>query len=233
MAAGLDVATIGFQIVTKVPRAPKALVDAFHDCPTTDVADVVGKLFTMSTGIRPLYAPIRRVAGSAVTVKVPPGDNLMVHVALSYVSDGDILVVDVRGDTEYCMGGALMMGIAKECGVRGLVVDGSYRDAYELKRIEFPSFARGVQPRPPRKLGPGEINTVVQCGGVRVEPGDIVVADEEGIAVVPLAYAEAVLEKAQERGKKDAGLWADISAWHRDHNRMFDSRARELGCQIK
>lgn len=232
MTVRSDVGTIGFRVVTRVPRAPNSLVEAFQECPTTDVADIVTKMFTMSSAIRPLYQPIRRIVGSAVTVRVPPGDNLMVHAVLSYAGDGDIVVVDARGDTEYCLGGALMCGIAKHNGVRGFVLDGVYRDAYELRKIDFPVFGRGIQPRPPRKLGPGEINTVIQCGGVPVHPGDVVVADEEGVTVVPLEYAEAVLDKVRQRGRTDSGRWGDLTIWENEHRANYDKLLRDLGCRI-
>jgi 4-hydroxy-4-methyl-2-oxoglutarate aldolase len=227
-----DLATIGFRVVTNVPRAPKALVDAFKDCPTTDIADVVTKMFTMSSAIRPLYEPIKRIAGSAVTVRVPPGDNLMVHAALSYAGDGDVIVVDARGETEYCLGGALMGGIAQHNGVRGFVLDGAYRDGYELRKIGFPVFGRGLQPRPPRKLGPGEINTVIECGGVPVHPGDVVVADEEGVAVIPLEYAEAVLDKVRQRGRTDSSRWGDLTKWETEHRTNYEKLIKDLGCRM-
>jgi 4-hydroxy-4-methyl-2-oxoglutarate aldolase len=232
MTVRSDSGAIGFRVVSDVARAPKTLIEGFQECPTTDVADVVSKMFTMSTEIRPLYHPIRRVAGSAVTVRVPPGDNLMVHAVLSYAGDGDVVVVDARGDTEYCLGGALMCGIAKHNGVHGFVLDGAYRDVGELRKIDFPVFGRGVQPRPPRKLGPGEINTVVQCGGIVVHPGDIVIADEEGIAVVPLAYAEAVLEKVRQRGRTDSNRWGDLTAFEKEHRAIYDKLLHDLGCRM-
>jgi len=233
MASKVSLATIGFRVVTKVPRAPKEIVDAFQECPTTDIADAVTKMFTMSNAIKPLYMPIRRIAGSAVTVRVPPGDNLMVHVALDYAGEGDVVVVDGRGDTEYCLGGGLMCGLAQSKGVRGFVLDGVYRDAYELKRIDFPVFGLGVQPRSPRKLGPGEINSAIQCGGVPVHPGDIVVADQEGTVVIPLEYAEAVLEKVHQRGRTDSGRWGDLSAFGEDHRKSYAKLLADLGCLVE
>lgn len=227
-----DVTTIGFRIRLDRPKAPRELIDGFLECPTTDIADVVGKMYTVDTAIKPLYSPCRRAAGSAFTVRVPPGDNLMVHAALSYAGDGDMLVVDSRGDREYALGGALMCGIAQRNGVRGFVLDGVYRDGYEQKRIDFPVFGRGLQPKPGKKLGPGEIGTVVTLGGVPVHPGDIVVADEEGVVVVPLEYAAAVLEKARERGRGDAKKWQDIAGWDRDHREIFDKKVAELGVTI-
>lgn len=232
MTAKPDLSSLGFRIATKVPRASREIVDAFLDCPTTDIADAVGKMYTMSAGIKPLYAPIRRAAGSAVTVRVPPGDNLMVHAVLSYIQSGDVVVVDARGDTEYCLGGALMCAIAKHLGCRGFILDGAYRDSYELRKIDFPVYGRGVQPRPPRKLGPGEINMTIGCGGVPVNPGDIVVADEEGVVVVPLAYAEVVLDKARQRGKVDSDRWSHPAKHEAEHRALYDKVLADAKCRI-
>lgn len=229
----MDVSAIGFRVVTKITRAPQGLVDAFRECATTNIADVVTKMFTMATAIKPLYTPVRRVAGSAVTVRVPPGDNLMVHVVLSHLAPGDLVVVDARGDLEYALGGALVCAIAKSHGAQAFVLDGVYRDVGELRSLDFPVFGRGLQPRPPGKVGPGEINTVISCGGVPVHPGDIVVADEDGVVVVPRAYAEGVLEQARERGRKDAKRWSDIAAWDRDHQVVFEKRLRETPSAVE
>lgn len=232
MTATSDLSSLGFRINLNGPRASKELIDAFAAIRTTDIADVVGKLYSVDTVIKPLYTPCRRTAGSAFTVRVPPGDNLMVHAAVDYAQDGDILVVDARGDTEYSLGGALLCGIAKRHGVRGFVLDGVYRDGGEMQEYDFPVFGRGLQPKPGKKLGPGEIGTVVNLGGVPVHPGDIVVADAEGVVVVPLEYAEAVLAKAQERVAWDAAKADDIAGWDREHKELFEKKLRELGVRI-
>lgn len=232
MASAPSIRNIGFRLIRHTPRAPRELVDAFSDVPTTDIADAVTKMFTMSPAIRPLYRPIRRAAGSAVTVRVPPGDNLMVHVALGYVGDGDVLVVDARSSVDYCLGGGLMCSYAKEKGVRGFILDGAYRDAAELQRIDFPVYGLGVNPTSPRKFGPGEINTVIQCGGVPVHPGDIVVADEEGTVVVPLEYARVVLEKVQERASTDRGKWADLGRAEIAHRERYEDILSDTACRV-
>lgn len=228
----LDVSKIGFRVVTDIPRPSLQLVDAYAQCPTPDIADVVTKMFSVSSVIKPLYTPITRIAGTALTVRVPPGDNLMVHAAVTYAREGDVIVVDARGDEEYALGGALLAAIAQTKGVRGFVLDGVYRDVDELRKINFPVFARGRQPKACSKHGPGEINTVVQCGGVPVHPGDIVVADEDGVVVVPAAYAEAVLAKAQGREEWGREKWADVGKWREDHHEIFTKRLRDMGVPI-
>lgn len=225
--------SLGNRILTDVPKAPLHLVDDFADRPTTDIADAVTRLYTMTPGIHPLYTPMRRIAGSAVTVKVPPGDNLMVHAALSFAGEGDVIVVDAGGNVDYCLGGALMCGIAQHNGVRGFVLDGAYRDAAELQKLDFPIFGRALNPRPPKKTGPGEINVPIQCGGVTIRPGDIVVADEEGIAVVPLEFAEVVLEKVKERGRTDSNRWSDLARFEKQHRDMYDKILADSNVDIR
>lgn len=233
MTSTPSLSNIGFRLIRNPPRAPREVVEAFQGVPTTDIADAVTKMFTMSTAIQPLYRPIRRAAGSAVTVRVPPGDNLMVHVALDYLQDGDVLVVDARGSTDFCLGGGLMTSYAKHKGVKGFILDGAYRDASELQKLDFPVYGRGVNPTSPTKVGPGEINTVIQCGGVPVHPGDIVVADPDGTVVVPLEYAHLVLDKVRQRADTDTKKWADLDQAERAHRERYAALLATTPCLVK
>jgi regulator of RNase E activity RraA len=145
----------------------------------------------MDGGIRPLYQPIRHLVGHALTVKALPGDNLTVHGALSMVQKGDVLVIDWRG-TDACATGAGSLVLPIRAGLAGAVVDGGWRDLAELQAIDFPVFGRSISPFSPPKSRPGEINVPVCCGGVIVHAGDLVVADQEGVVVVPHEHAAAV-----------------------------------------
>lgn len=168
------------------------ILDVFRGSYVVDVADAVGPLYTMDSGIRPLYGPPPLLLGTALTVKAVPGDNLAVHGALSSVQEGDILVVDWRG---YSGGGALGAGslVAPVLnGLRGLLVDGAFRDVEEVRSLEIPLFGRAINPTSPPKSQVGEINVPVACGGVIVEPGDLVMATPEGAVVVPRADVERV-----------------------------------------
>jgi len=160
-----------------------------------DIADVVGRMYTVHN-IRSIFDPALPVVGTAITAKCPPGDNLAVKKALTLTRPGDVLVVDAQGFTEWCLGGYQMLQRAiKERGLRGLIVHGAYRDASEAKQGQFPIYAIGTATWSGPKLGPGEINVPVCCGGVIVHPGDVVCASGDGIVVVPRAYTTAVIDR--------------------------------------
>jgi 4-hydroxy-4-methyl-2-oxoglutarate aldolase len=173
-------------------RASQELLAHFRECSACDVTDAVGRLYSMDAGIRPLYTPMKRAVGIALTVKAIPGDNLAIHTALGLAQEDDFLVVDWRGNTESCGSGVLSLIDPIRRGLRGVVVDGSWRDVDDIQALEFPVFGRGIAPFSPLKEDLGEVNVPVACGGVVVEPGDIIVADEGGVAVVPLRHAEQV-----------------------------------------
>lgn len=159
-----------------------------------DISDVVGRMYTVHN-IRSIFDPALPVVGTAITAKCPPGDNLAVKKALTLTQPGDVLVVDAQGFTEWCLGGFQMLKRAiKERGLRGLIVHGTYRDASEAKTGKFPIYATGISTGSGPKLGPGEINVPVCCGGVIVHPGDVVCASGDGIVVVPRAYTSAVID---------------------------------------
>lgn len=166
-------------------RPDPALLAPLREVAAADVSDAVGRLYTMSPGIRPLYTPIRRLVGTALTVKAHPGDNLAVHGALGMVEDGDVLVIDWLGYHDGCGTGARSLAGPIAAGLAGVVVDGGWRDVAELQGQGFPVFGRGEALFSPAKREPGEIGVPVCCGGVVVEPGDVLVADEGGVVVVP------------------------------------------------
>jgi regulator of RNase E activity RraA len=162
----------------------------------------------MDVAIRPLYRPMKRMVGHALTVKAIPGDNLTIHGALNMAQAGDVMVVDWRGYVEGCGTGAGSMMPAISRGLAGVVVDGGWRDAAELQAVDFPICGRSVAPFSPPKNRPGEINVPVSCGGVVVQAGDLIVADEEGVVVVPRAYAQQVADSLREyQPRMSIGEW--------------------------
>jgi 4-hydroxy-4-methyl-2-oxoglutarate aldolase len=179
-------------VVSGVPRLDPVWTERFLAYGSCDVADVVGPLYTMAPAIRPLFRPIDRVVGRALTVKAWPGDNLAIHGALSRVESGDVLVVDWRGQVDACGGGAQILVEPQRYGLRGVVIDGAWRDAESVAELGLPVFGRGVSATSPPKRQPGEINVPVACGGVVVAPGDLVVADAAGVAVVPRVHLDRV-----------------------------------------
>jgi regulator of RNase E activity RraA len=174
-------------------------------CYVPDIADVVGRMYTVQH-IRSIFDPALPVVGTALTVKCPPGDNLAVKKALTLTRPGDVLVIDAQGFTEWCLGGFQMLKRAiSDRGLRGVIVHGAYRDASEAQQARFPIYALGTSTWSGPKLGPGEINVPVCCGGVIVHPGDVVCASADGIAVVPRAYARAVIDRLGSGPRAAAG----------------------------
>lgn len=185
-----------------IQRPDREVVEAFEDVPSTIASDVTGNVgFEMDAGIEPAYDGID-VAGTAVTVKAAPGDNLIIHKAITLAEPGDILVINCDGYTSTGHIGELMCTSCQANGLAGIVIDGGYRDRRELGEMEFPVYGRGTNPRGPLKQDPGSINVPVSCGGVSVDPGDVVVGDDDGITVVPRESAADVLELAH--GKMEA-----------------------------
>jgi 4-hydroxy-4-methyl-2-oxoglutarate aldolase len=185
---------IPFRSGARPPSLDPELVERFRQVFVPDVSDAVGGLYTMNATIRPLYEGMSRVLGTAITVKAVPGDNWAIHAALSRCERGDVLVVDWRGFTEACGTGALTTVLAMRNGLAGVVIDGAWRDVDDLKRLDFPIMGAGISPFSPGGRRLGEVNVAVNCGGVIVEPGDLIVGDYEGVAVVPRAYVELVAD---------------------------------------
>ena len=159
---------------------------AFRDLSPTTLADVLTKSQIMDIGIRPLWPGMPRIAGPAYTVKCAPGDNLMLHAALYRAEPGSVIVVEA-GDVTYAAAGGNVCRVAQKRGIAGFVVDGVVRDVAEARDHGVPIYARGISPIPGGKEFMTELNKPVRCGGIVVKAGDTVVADEEGIVVVPAA----------------------------------------------
>ncbi|HHY46137.1 MAG TPA: 4-carboxy-4-hydroxy-2-oxoadipate aldolase/oxaloacetate decarboxylase [Firmicutes bacterium] len=189
---------IGFRFVEDIVRPPKEVVEGLGALPISNIADVMNRFRVMDPAIKPL-SPGTRVAGPAVTVMVRPADNLMLHKAIDLAKPGDVIVVDTGGNVNNAVWGELMTLAALKKGIAGLIVDGAVRDAEEDRRLGFPIFARAVTGRGGDKDGPGEVNFPISCGGVVVEPGDIVIGDDDGVVVVPSGNAEEVLNMARSK----------------------------------
>lgn len=194
------------KVVTDIERPPSDLVNEFEGIPTPVISDVTTKYEnTMSHEIKPIYDDIS-MAGTAVTVKTYPGDNLMAHKAVTLAEPGDVLVIDANEYTEAGLWGELISTSCKEHGLQGTVIDGAARDTNKIEELDYPVYARAVSPKGSYKAHPGSINIAVSCGGLTVEPGDIVVGDDEGVAVVKPEYAEDVLEAAKDKLNSEAEM---------------------------
>ncbi|HEU5332240.1 MAG TPA: RraA family protein [Actinocrinis sp.] len=199
--------------------APGAGAGAFRSVPPTTLADVLGRAQVMDAGIRPLW-PSDRIAGPAFTVRCAPGDNLMLHAAIHRAPAGSVIVVEA-GDMDYAVAGGNVCAVAQRRGIAGFVVDGVIRDLGEVRAAGFPVFARGVIPVPGAKAVVLPLNAPVRCGGVAVEPGDIVVADEEGVVVAPFARSEQVLRDARAKLAKEAS--ESLDGWEQEHRARIDA----------
>ncbi|MFD8233646.1 RraA family protein [Streptomyces sp. NPDC059696] len=201
-------------------------VDAFTDIPTTTLADLLGREQVMDIGVRPLWGPVPRVAGPAFTVTCPPGDNLMLHAAIHRAGPGSVVVVE-SGDLDYALAGGNVCAVAQRRGIAAFVADGLIRDLGEVRDLRFPVFARGVIPIPGTKSAARPLNGRVRCGGVAVDAGDTVVADEEGVVVVPAARREDVLAAARAKLAKEADETLD--AWESAHRTRIDRILADQG----
>lgn len=178
------------------------VIEQLKEVPTTAISDVLKGMNNLDPTIKPLKETYK-IAGNAYTVKLPVGDNLYLLKALKEVKPGDILVVDVKGDTYRAIAGDFVVGMMQTLEVGGLVVDGVIRDLIDIKKLNFPVFSKGTTVSSGGKTGPGEINVPISCGGASVNPDDIIVGDVDGVVVIPRDQAETVLKKAQEKEVAD------------------------------
>ncbi|NEQ45020.1 MAG: RraA family protein [Leptolyngbya sp. SIOISBB] len=195
--------------------------------PTT-YADVLGRSQVMNLGIREMWPGMPRLAGPAFTVQCPPGDNLMLHAAIYRAVPGDVIVVQA-GDVDYALSGGNVCAISQQRGIAGFVADGVIRDVAEVREAQFPVFARGVVPVPGKKQALGTLNQPIICGGVSVSPRDIVVADEEGIVVIPAAQQQTVWEQAKQKSDREASQ--TLIEWEANHHAKIDGILQDLGFQ--
>lgn len=205
------VGTIGFRYRETIARPSAESVRRLSNYSSCNISDGMHKMYTMDGGIRPI-SPVKKICGPAVTVRISLGDNLMLHKALGLVKPGDVLVVDAQGSTAFSACGGIMMLRMARLGVQGIVVDGAVRDIEDIREIGLPVYARGLSPQGGGKAGPGEINFPVACGGVVVMPGDIILADGNGVVCVPQGEVDAVAAGVQAKLEKEKKSYAEIEA---------------------
>lgn len=221
----------GFRIHPRAAGPDAETVAAFRDMPVAAIGDSMSRNVG-TIGLRQYHRRLETVlCGPAVTVRVRPGDNLMIHKALMMVEPGDVLVIDGGGDVSQALVGGLMRTtcVAKQLG--GLVIDGAVRDLCEWAEDGMPIFAKGHTHRGPSKDGPGEVNVPVSCAGMVVLPGDLIVGDADGVIAVPAAEAASVLARTRAHLLKEAKIRETNRAGTADPER-FDAVLREKGLPI-
>mgnify|MGYP003586944981 CR=1 FL=1 len=221
---------IGCRIFTKINRPDPALVAEFSKIPVANIADEMNRFFCMHANIKPFNKA--KLFGVAFTVKSRPGDNLMLHKALDMAQPGDVIVVEAQGDMSNAITGEIMMTQAAVNGLAGVVIDGAIRDAEAIAELDMPVYAIGVQPKGPYKDGPGEINVPISCGGVTVNPGDIIIGDADGIVVIEPKIAEELLKKAQAKMHNEHKIMDDIRNKVVRSKPWMDKALEKLNCEV-
>jgi len=202
---------LGLRIKLSIERPPSDLVSVFAGVPTGNVCDANGRLGAMDYRIKPLHNDWS-FAGTAITVYARPVDNMIVYKALDLARPGDVLVIANFAALSAAVIGDRVAAIAKAKGVVAIVTDGLVRDLTGLLDVDLPVFCRGLTPNAPWKDGPGTVNFPVVCGGVAVQPGDIVLGDADGVVVVSLADIETVAANLPAVFAKEQAMEAEIAA---------------------
>ncbi|NPC54314.1 RraA family protein [Caenimonas soli] len=196
-------------IVQEFPRVPASLVNKASQFQPAILADVNGRRGALHGRITALR-PRMKLAGTAFTVDVRPGDNLMIHAAMALAKPGDVLVIDGKGDQTAALMGTIMMTACKQLGIAGVVVDGAVRDSLEIDEMDFPVFSVGTNPNGPTKQVSGRIGHPVTVGGVTVYPGDFIIGDGDGVVVIERSKIESLLPLAEKKVADEAKRIAQI-----------------------
>jgi regulator of RNase E activity RraA len=221
----------GYRIQPRASGPGAEIVQQFRTLPVAAIGDAMSRNVG-TVGLRQYHTRLDTVlCGPAFTVRVRPGDNLMIHKALMMVQPGDVLVIDGGGDVTQALVGGLMRTTCIARQLAGLVIDGAVRDLTEWAEEGMPIFARGHTHRGPSKDGPGEINVPISCAGMAVLPGDLIVGDADGVIAVPAAQAAEVLEKTRAHLKKEAAIRETNRTGTADPER-FDAILRAKGLPL-
>ena len=196
-------------IIRDFERVSPDLVRQASEFQAAILADVNGRRGALHGRITALR-PRMKIAGPAFTVEVRPGDNLMIHAAMSLAKPGDVLVIDGKGDRTAALMGTIMMTACKRLGLAGVVIDGAVRDSLEIDEMDYPVFSVGTNPNGPSKNVPGRIGHPVTCGGVNVRPGDLIVGDADGVVAIEREAVEALLPLARRKVADEAARIAQI-----------------------
>lgn len=220
----------GFRIVNRTRKASAEQITAYHHLPVANISDAMHRMNSGGANLRPYHAG-GYMAGAALTVKCRPGDNLLVHYALNIAEPGDVIVVDAGGDVTNAIIGELMLAYAAKKQIAGVVINGAVRDSYSIRHHSLPVYALGLTHRGPYKDGPGEVNVPISINGMVIEPGDLIVGDEDGVLCVPFDDIDAIHTLASARHNGEiAKLQAIVEG--RNKRDWVEKKLRELGCEF-
>lgn len=221
---------IGFRILLRRRAVDAETVRRFRELPVANVSDCMNRMTAGGARLRPMHGG-GALAGPAFTVKTRPGDNLMIHKALDMAAPGDVIVVDGGGDLTNSLMGELMVAHARVRGLAGIVLYGAVRDVAAIQAGDWPVYAAGISHRGPYKDGPGEINVPIAIEGMVIEPGDLIIGDEDGLLCVPYDQVDAVYEATVKKHALEEKKMQAILAG-RDDRAWVDATLARLGCEV-
>jgi regulator of RNase E activity RraA len=221
----------GLQILKRTRQVSTQVVQAYKGLPVANISDCMARMTAGGPRLRPMHKS-GYLAGPALTVKTRPGDNLMIHKALTLAQPGDVIVVDAGGDLSNSLFGEIMVATAVKIGVAGVVLNGAVRDSEEIGRGAFPLYAAGVTHRGPYKDGPGEVNVPIAIDGMVIHPGDLILGDADGLLCVPFDEVEEVLAATHKKMELEKQMLADIAAGKLD-TAWIDATLRRIGCNTE
>jgi regulator of RNase E activity RraA len=222
--------SIGFRVLKQHRKVAAEWVERYRTVPVANISDSMNRMTAGGAGLHAMHRE-GVLVGPALTVKARPGDNLMLHYALDIAQPGDVIVVDAGGDLSNALIGEMMVAYAIKKGVAGIVINGAIRDAASIGAGDFPLFAAGVTHRGPYKDGPGEINVPIAIDGMVIEPGDLVIGDEDGLLCVPFDQVGEVYDRAYAKHDAEQKQLEQIALGENDRSWVLKSLTQK-GCEF-